>query len=216
MMGCLNAHRPFVYMHVATIATKEATYRLGYFGKYLKLLRFLLALCLTITGLCVQPNAMKDSDEWVCSRFRENVSRGLSDDIMLEIPLMQRFQRHAISMYPPLAAIGTLFFTFVTWWFFRDRWEIGKKVAKTFMWISCAVGLAASLSPMIVGTMLYFAGPVYRSDLKTDFSINNLVATWVGFALHLTWVLLALWYDHKVGGIGEYTHGKVGESLGDA
>jgi hypothetical protein len=66
------------------------------------------------------------------------------------------------------------------------------------------------------GTTLYFAGPVYHSDLKTDFSINNLVATWVGFALHLTWVLLALWYDHKVGGIGEYTHGKLGESLGDA
>lgn len=164
-------------------------------------------------GLCVQTPQLED--EWVCSRFRENKPKGLPENVMTKLEQVRMFQRHAILWYFPAVASLMLLLAWITWYFTRDREGCGRKVARGFMVVSCAAGLAACMAPMMVGNTLYFIGPVYGSQAASQFNIPNIVVHWVGFALELLWISLAHWYHSHIGGAGSYTHGTLAEKMGE-
>jgi hypothetical protein len=134
---------------------------------------------------------------------------------MAKLAQIKMFQRHAILWYFPAGASLMLVFAWATWYFTRDSEGWGRKVARGFMAVSCAAGLAACMAPMMVGNTLYFIGPVYDSRAESQFNIPNIVTHWVGFALELLWTSLAHWYDGHIGGAGNYTHGTLAEKLGE-
>jgi hypothetical protein len=55
---------------------------------------------------------------------------------------------------------------------------------------------------MMLGQALYYAAPVYGSSVVMEVSMMNVVVTWVAFALHLVYILTALWWHKKIGGAG--------------
>ena len=164
-------------------------------------------------GLCVQTPQMED--EWVCSRFRENNTKGFAADIMTKILEVKMIQRHAILWYFPIAASISLLIAWILWWFMRDRVAWGRKIAKFFMAVSCAAGLAAAMALMMVGNTLFFVGPVYGSKVESKFNVPNIAVHWTAFGLGLAWILLSQWYDDRVRGPGCYNHGSFAEEMGE-
>lgn len=40
-----------------------------------------------------------------------------------------------------------------------------------------------------------------------EVSMTNVIVTWIGFGLHLCYILLAAWWHKKIGGVGMYGGG---------
>jgi hypothetical protein len=98
---------------------------------------------------------------------------------------------------------------------FRNRSDKKMRYAVFAMWISCAIGFAAALIPMMLGQALRYAAPVFRSQVEMSISLWNVVGTWVAFGLHLSYVLAAVWWHMKVGGAGGYGLQVVDEEVGE-
>ncbi|KAH4103303.1 hypothetical protein HBH46_114960 [Parastagonospora nodorum] len=178
-LGCLNS-AILVKLYLAAISPSTGTIiRIGYFG------------------ICISTPTVAN---WTCSRFIKG-DHGLDDSHVKLIKAVKKMQYGA--MYPlPAGAAILLFIIFVSFLVFRNR--PGKKAGYAIVaaWVSVAIGFAGALNPMMLGQALGYAAPVYGSQVSMKISLGNVVLTWMAFAAHLVWVLLAVWWQKKRGGGG--------------
>jgi hypothetical protein len=128
---------------------------------------------------------------------------------------VKKMQWNAFYPLPAMAAclVAVLFILFLL---FRNREEKKTRWIFVGMWVSCAFGFAGALVPLMVGQAMRYAAPVYGSKVAVEISMMNVVLTWAGFACHLGWVLMSVWWHKKVGGVGGYDEGGgEGHGMGD-
>jgi hypothetical protein len=185
-LGCINS-KTLVKLYLAAISPSAGTFvRIGYFG------------------VCIQT---PQAPAWTCSRFIKG-THGLSESHLSLIKSVKSMQWNALYPLPALAAT-LLLILYTTFLLMRNRSEA--KVRYTIMagWVSCAIGFAGALVPMMLGQAMHYAAPVYGSKVSMEISLGNIVLTWMAFAAHLGWILMAVWWHGKVG-VGGYGCGGYG------
>jgi hypothetical protein len=206
----MNAKANIVNLYLAAISPSPGTVvRIGYFG-----IRPSRLPCSALTdprlGVCIQT---PDNPSWTCSRFIKG-THGLSAQHLSLIKAAKHLQWNALYPLPAIAACLLCLF-YIAFLLFRNRSD--KKTRYTFiaLWISCTIGFAAALIPMMLGQALHYAAPVFESQVVMEISLWNVVGTWVAFGLHLGYILAAAWWHRKIGGAGRYGPQRVDEEVGE-
>jgi hypothetical protein len=151
-------------------------------------------------GVCIQTPESKSS--WTCSRFIKG-NKGLNEKHLALIKSVKSMQWNAFYPLPAIAAC-LFFILYVAYLICRNRSEPKTRYTVFGLWISCAIGFASALIPMMLGQAMHYAAPVYGSAVQMEISVLNIAATWVAFASHLVYILAAGWWHRKIGGAGRY------------
>lgn len=135
---------------------------------------------------------------WTCIRIvNPDETKDLKDDVLTLIRNARKLQLR--SMYPlPLIAAFSLIF----WAFFltsRHRSQRGKRFAAVGLWATCAIGFAGAIVPQMLDQARNDAASMYGPGAKNKLkmSILNIVFTWVAFACHLIYVIMAVILDRR-------------------
>jgi hypothetical protein len=77
----------------------------------------------------------------------------------------------------PLPAIAAclLCLFYLAFLLFQNRSDKKTRYVIFSLWISCAIGFAATLIPMMLGQALHFAAPVFGSQVGMSISLGNAV-----------------------------------------
>jgi hypothetical protein len=149
--------------------------------------------------VCIQTPENKD---WICSRFIKG-DKGVNAKHIALIKAVKRLQWNALYPLPALAAC-LLCILYAAFLVFRNRSEKRKRYTVFGLWLSCAIGFAGTLIPMMLGQALHYAAPMYGSLVAMEVSMMNIAITWAAFGLHLVYILTALWWHRRIGGAGRY------------
>jgi hypothetical protein len=158
------------------------------------------------SGVCIQ--TPENPEPWTCSRFIKG-THGFNEQDLTLIKSVKSMQWNALYPLPALAAC-LLAILFILFLLFRNRSEKKTRYIIFGMWISCAIGFAGALIPMMLEQAMHYVAPVYESKVAMEISMMNIALTWCAFACYLGWILMAVWWHGKVGGAGNYDFGNGG------
>jgi predicted MFS family arabinose efflux permease len=128
-------------------------------------------------------------------------THGLSAQHLSLIKVAKHLQWNALYPLPAIAACLLCLF-YLAHLLFRNRSDKKTRYVVFALWISCVIGFVAALIPMMLGQALYYAAPVFGSQVEMSISLGNVVGTWIAFRFHLSYALAAVWWHRKVGGAG--------------